>query len=71
MVSRIFSAKSPWGKARSFKPEIIDIRDAHSETVRGQLQVHFETWTVNEDEKTNLCSWLCENGTFEIPSNSK
>ena len=61
-IENLFSKES-LEKARSFKPEIIDVRDAHSEKVRGQLQVHPETWTVNEDEKTNLCSWLCENGT--------
>ena len=40
-IENLFSKES-LGKARSFKPEIIDIRDAHSETVRGQLQVHSE-----------------------------
>ena len=24
-----------------------------------------ETWTVNKDEKTNLCRWLCDNGTAD------
>ena len=24
-----------------------------------------EKWTVNDDEKKNLCDWICENGTAE------
>lgn len=47
------------------KPAFIDIEKGHSRTKRGQ-QIHVpESWTVNQDEKTNLCNWICENGTAE------
>ena len=48
-----------------FQPEFIDIAEAHQEKVRGKIQAIPEKWVVNEDEKTNLCDWLCENGNAE------
>ena len=30
---------------------------------RGSCKVIPEKWSINRDEKTNLCNWLCENGT--------
>ena len=50
-------------KARTFKPAFIDVSEAHPVTIRGITQTTPATWTVNENEKTNLCDWLCENGT--------
>jgi hypothetical protein len=52
-------------KALAHKSAFIDIAGAHSVTVRGECQEVPETWTVNKDEKKNLCDWLCENGTAE------
>lgn len=51
--------------ALSYKPEFIDIADSHQEKIRGEVKIVPEKWDVNEDEKTNLCNWLCENGTTE------
>lgn len=52
-------------RAKKDKPAFIDIEKEHSKTKRGQ-QIHVpESWTVNQDEKTNLCNWICENGTTE------
>ena len=51
--------------ALSYKPEFIDIADSHQEKTRGVVKTVPEKWKVNEDEKTNLCNWLCENGTAE------
>ena len=51
--------------ALSYKPEFIDIADSHQEKIRGEVKTVPEKWEVNEDEKTNLCNWLCENGTTE------
>ena len=32
---------------------------------RGEAVQILEEWTVNGNEKTNLCKWLCQNGTAE------
>ncbi len=50
-------------KARKFKPAFIDIHGEHSATIRGEEKSIPVKWTVNKDEKTNLCDWLCKNGT--------
>lgn len=52
-------------RACDYKPAFIDIEEAHQKTVRGETGQVPETWTVNSDEKTNLCNWLCEHGTAE------
>ena len=57
--------KSTLIKAQRHKPAFIDIVPEHKPVVRGKLQVVPEKWTVNNDEKRNLCDWLCENGTAE------
>ena len=51
--------------ARQHKSAFVDIDPQYTRTVRGQPQTVPEKWTINEDEKTNLCEWLCENGTRE------
>ena len=51
--------------ARLYKPALIDVEDEHPITVRGTRRVVCEAWSVNTDEKRNLCDWLCENGTAE------
>ena len=58
-------AKCTLDVARTQKPAFIDIVYEHTETVRGEPTTVPETWTVNKDEKTNLCDWLCENGKAE------
>ena len=63
-IENLFS-KATLAKALGYKPEFIDITEAHQEKVRGKVQAIPEKWVVNEDEKTNLCNWLCENGTAE------
>lgn len=57
--------KTTLKKARAHKPAFIDVEAEHSKTERGETVTVPETWTVNEDEKTNLCNWLCENGAAE------
>ena len=58
-------AKSTLERAREHKPAFIDIEDEHTKTDRGEKITVPETWSVNKNEKTNLCNWLCENGTSE------
>ena len=52
-------------KAREHKPAFVDVVGEHCETMRGECLTMPEVWTVNDDEKTNLCRWLCETGTAE------
>ena len=52
-------------RVRQEYSSFIDVTDKHSKTVRGREEEVPESWTVNKDEKTNLCNWLCENGTAD------
>ena len=52
-------------RAVDHKPAFIDIVDEHAKKVRGEHRTVAEQWTVNANEKTNLCRWLCDNGTAE------
>ena len=61
-IENLFS-KSTLEKARKHKPAFIDVDEKHIRTERGEKTTVPERWTVNKDEKTNLCTWLCEYGT--------
>lgn len=50
-------------KAKAFKPAFIDIDPCRTKISRGEEVNIPASWTVNEDEKTNLCDWICENAT--------
>ncbi len=63
-IENLFS-KETLERAKSIKSAFIDITRAHEKTTRGKSENIPEKWEVNEDEKTNLCNWLCENGTKE------
>ena len=52
-------------RARRERPAFIDVTGERRDMVRGEEKVIPETWKVNNDEKTNLCNWLCENGTAD------
>lgn len=52
-------------KARNYNDAFIDLTSEHSKTERGRCLTIPEVWTINSDEKANLCSWLCEHGTIE------
>jgi len=45
--------------------KIIDVREAVKTRTRDVEAEGPKTYTVNSDEKRNLCNWLCENGTKE------
>ena len=51
--------------AKEHKAAFINISGNREDTVDGELFHVPAKWTVNDSEKTNLCSWLCENGTSE------
>jgi predicted ATPase len=50
-------------KAILNKKEYVDITPTFTKTIRGNDIVMPEKWEINEDEKGNLCDWICENGT--------
>lgn len=50
-------------KVRQAKRSYIDIKGARLDIERGHDIDVPEEWSVNENEKTNLCDWLCEHGT--------
>ena len=60
-IENLFS-QATLSKAIEHKIGLIDIKSKHKGIVRGELKEIPEQWTVNKDEKTNLCNWLCENG---------
>ena len=49
-IENLFS-RATLERARKFKPAFVDINEAHTSTVRGEIHTIPETWTVNEDEK--------------------
>ncbi|MDE2887857.1 MAG: AAA family ATPase [Gemmatimonadota bacterium] len=57
--------RSTLERARSYKAAFIDVLGKHTNTKRGETETIPEQWTINKDEKTNLCNWLCDNGTAE------
>ena len=52
-------------KACKFKPAFIDIYPKRENIIRGESKTDLGEWIVNTNEKTNLCNWLCANGTQE------
>lgn len=52
-------------KAKVHKAAFVDIDPARTRMVRGENIEVPESWTINEDEKTNLCNWICDNGSVE------
>ncbi len=52
-------------KVREASNKFIDVTPAISKLVRGQPVEQAEVLEVNKDEKKNLCTWLCDNGTAD------
>jgi len=46
-------------------PRFIDVTSATSKLVRGEQVAIPEKLEINQDEKRNLCDWMCEHGTRE------
>ena len=49
--------------ARRCHLEFIDVDEERKRIVRGEEVLVPEAWSVNDDEKRNLCDWLCTHGT--------
>lgn len=58
-------SKETLEKAQQHKPAFIDVDPGRTKKVRGESQIVPEEWSINEDEKKNLCDWLCAKGTQE------
>ena len=63
-IENLFSRET-LKRAIIHKSAFIDIVREHEYTERGQRKTVPEQWTINKDEKSNLCNWLCEKGTVE------
>lgn len=63
-IENLFS-RSTLERAMGSKPAFIDVESARTKMERGEMKEVPEEWTANEEEKTNLCNWLCDNGTAE------
>lgn len=59
-------ARSALDRAREFRLEFFVTEEEHGGIdENGRAITIPEKWTVNESQKSNLCEWLCENGTEE------
>ncbi len=63
-VENLFG-KATLERAQQQHPRFIDIASSHTKTVRGKEECVPESWSVNDDEKRNLCDWLRSHGTVE------
>ncbi len=63
-IENLFSRKTiDWVNAQN--PQFFDITPPLTKRIRGKEANIPEQWEVNKDEKSNLCKWLCDNGTSE------
>ena len=60
-IENLFS-KPTLATAMAVKPAFVDVTPEHELIRRGKTITVPESWVVNEDEKSNLCDWLCANG---------
>ena len=64
-IENLFS-KATLEKARQYKPTFFTTAEEHGGTDEdGQEVIIPEKWTVKDREKSSLCAWLCDNGTYE------
>lgn len=52
-------------RALAHKPAFVDVYEEAASTIRGEPHVEPKRWEVNKHEKTNLCQWLCTNGSAD------
>lgn len=63
-IENLFSSDTLQGALRT-KSAFIDVTNEYTRTIRGEHETVSEEWAINQDEKKNLCSWLCEHGSAE------
>ena len=52
-------------RAKKYKIAFFDYEQETNNLVRGKNVINPEKWSVNQDEKRNLCNYICENGDHE------
>ena len=57
--------KSTLHRARQHNHAFFDIDRERTKEMGGEEKVIPEQWTIHQYQKTNLCDWLCGNGTQE------
>ena len=63
-IENLFS-QATLERARAYKRAFIDTAGPQEIETRGVKHTTCEIWTVNNNEKTCLCNWLCQNGTAD------
>ena len=63
-VENLFS-QATLDKAIVFNKAFIDIEPGGTAIYDGQQHTIADKWAVNQSQKTNLCNWLCENGSVD------
>ena len=63
-IENLFS-ETTLEKARAYRRSFVNVAPGGPGIQDGEERLIPEKWTVNESQKTNLCNWLCANGTAE------
>lgn len=64
-IENLFS-KATLEMAHCYNQAFFSTEEQHNGTDENGQPITFpEKWSINDGEKTNLCDWLCENGTLE------
>jgi len=61
-IENLFDRKTLESVRQSYSASI-DVVYEHTRLERGEEIQEPESWSVNQNEKRNLCNWLCQNGT--------
>ena len=61
-IENLFS-KATLDKALAHNKAFVDIEPGGTAIYGGEEQTIADKWAVNQSQKTNLCNWLCENGS--------
>ena len=57
--------KTTLEKVRKARRAFLTIESEHKKDVGDEEKIVPEKWEITQGQKTNLCNWLCENGTPE------
>ena len=63
-IENLFT-RSTLERAIDHKSAFVDITESHEVLERGVPKTVPEIWKINDNEKRNLCDWICENGTAD------
>ena len=60
-IENMFSAET-LQRALEYKSAFVDIIPTYTRIERGKKVEEPEKWAINENEKANLCRWICDSG---------